>query len=99
MKTYLVTYDLNKEGASYTKANELVIKAIKAAGSCIHCLTTTYVVRSNYTTATQLSDFIRKNMDSNDHLLVTQLCNDRNGWLPQVKWDFINASPACRTCN
>ncbi len=101
MKTYLVTYDLNKEGAAYTKAKELVISAIKSAGQSIHCLTTTWIVRSNFASADQLSTHILnlKCIDSNDRLLVTQLCSDKQGWLAKEQWNFINDSPSCRACN
>lgn len=98
MKTYLVTYDLNKEGAAYKKASEEVVKAIQAAGEALHCLTTTWIVKSPSSSSAQVYDKIKRFMDDNDNLLVSQMCSDHRGWLSEKACDFISQAPLCKSC-
>ena len=96
MKTYLITYDLNKEGAQYNKAKEQIEKAIKTLGDTIHVVTTIWLVKTNQSTDT-IQKSLKNATDSNDHFLFTQLCSQLNGWLPEEKNKWIQSAPKCCT--
>jgi hypothetical protein len=43
-------------------------------------------------TADQLSDDLRKKLDSNDRIIVTKLvAGNHQGWLDKTVWDWIDA--------
>ncbi|MFA4975834.1 MAG: CRISPR-associated protein Cas2 [Thermodesulfovibrionales bacterium] len=71
MKTYLITYDLNRPGQKY---NELY-EAIKKIGTWWHCLDSNWIVKSN-SSAAQIRDLLTPHMDSNDALLVAHLSGE-----------------------
>ena len=71
MKTYLIGYDLNKQGQNY----EVLIEKIKAIGSWWHCLDSTWIVKSDYS-AVQIRDFLKQFIDANDELLVVLLSGE-----------------------
>lgn len=87
---YLITYDLNKEGQKY----EEVIQAIKDAstGAWISAWKSSYLIKSNYSTATEVSNLITPHLDDNDRLLVIEVKNNKQGWLEKSDWDYINNS-------
>ena len=74
-KRYFITYDLNKAGQDY----ENVIQAIKSASD-----------GANYQSAQEVSDKITKYLDRNDSLLVIEVINNTQGWLPKDAWKYIN---------
>ncbi len=71
MKTYLIGYDLNKQGQNY----EVLIEKIKTIGSWWHCLDSTWIVKSDYS-AVQIRDFLKQFIDANDELLVVLLSGE-----------------------
>ena len=73
-KRYFITYDLNKAGQDY----ENVIQAIKSASDGAWCTywKSSYLIRSNYQSAQEVSDKITKYLDSNDSLLVIEVINN-----------------------
>ncbi len=87
---YMVTYDLNKEGQDY----ENVIKAIKDASTGAYCSywKSSYLIKSNITSADEVFKRIKPYLDSNDRLLVIEVKNNMQGWLKQSHWDYINNS-------
>lgn len=87
-KRYFITYDLNKAGQDY----ENVIQAIKSASDGAWCTywESSYLIRSNYQSAQEVSDKITKYLDSNDSLLVIEVINNTQGWLPKDAWKYIN---------
>ncbi|HAT3956512.1 TPA: hypothetical protein I9Y43_005207 [Kluyvera ascorbata] len=84
MSVYCVSYDLNKAGQNYNALYE----ELKGSNGWWHYLDSTWLISSNET-ATQLSDRLRKHLDSNDNLLVIGVTNDYAGWLSQEAWDWI----------
>lgn len=87
---YLITYDLNKNGQDY----ENVINAIKDASTGAWCTfwKSSYLIKSNLSSADDVFKKIQPYLDSNDKLLVIEVKNNKQGWLEQKDWDYINNS-------
>ena len=86
-KRYMITYDLNNPGQNYEK----VIESIKNASDGNWCSywKSSFLIRSNYATAQQVSDLITPHLDKNDSLLVIEAVNNYQGWLKKKQWDYI----------
>jgi hypothetical protein len=92
MAVYLITWDLNKEKPNYADARRKFLgrldqyENIKDSGlDSVRFVSTTW-------TANQVSDDLRKYMDNDDRIIVTQLISGRhNGWLNKAVWAWINA--------
>ena len=87
---YMVTYDLNKQGQKYDE----VIDAIKNASTGVWCTfwKSSYLIKSNLTTANAVFEKIQPHLDPNDRLLVIEVKNNKQGWLSEENWDYINKS-------
>lgn len=87
---YLITYDLNSPGQNYDD----VIKAIKDTSTGAWCTywKSSYLIKSNYSTADSVFDVIKPYLDKNDRVLVIEVKNNKQGWLMQDAWDYINNS-------
>lgn len=81
----LITYDLHKPGQNYEGLHE----EIKKYGTWWHHLDSTWLV-STTDTPTQCMKKLRQHMDDNDNLLVIEVCDNYNGWLPQKAWDWLH---------
>lgn len=76
MKTYLICYDLNKEGQNYQK----LIEEIKAITDIYwHHLDSTWIIRSEANAKT-ICNQLKKYMDSNDELLVSEITKSSCDW-------------------
>lgn len=72
MATYLIMYDLNKEGSAYSEANKKLTDRIKALFPTYwHHLDSTWIVVTELDHK-QIRDDLWKYMDSNDELLVVK---------------------------
>jgi len=90
MATYLIGYDINKEGAAYASANERLTTAIKRTFSpWWHHLESTWIVVTS-DSAKNIRDQLRQELDGNDELLVVKLSGEAawhgfddkgSGWL------------------
>lgn len=87
-KRYLITYDLNRTGQDYDN----VIQAIKNASDGRWCTywKSSFLIRSNYQTADEVCYIIQKYLDKNDRLLVIEVTNNKEGWLTQDQWNYMN---------
>lgn len=87
---YMITYDLNKEGQKYKD----VINAIKDASSGVWCSywESSYIIKSNLTTADDVFKLIKPHLDSNDLLFIAEITNNYQGWLTEEQWNYINSS-------
>ena len=85
---YFVTYDLNNPGQNY----ENVIQAIKDASTGVWCSywKSAYLINSNFQTAQEVFDKIKPHLDNNDRCLVIEVKNNKQGWLSEKQWDYIN---------
>jgi hypothetical protein len=71
MRTYLIGYDLNKQGQDY----KTLIDEIKKLGTWWHCLDSTWIIKSD-STAEAIRDYLKQYIDSNDELLVVCLSGE-----------------------
>ena len=85
---YLITYDLNKTGKDY----EGVYQAIKDAstGAWCHYWESSWLIRSNLATADLVFAKIKPHLDTDDRCLVVEVKNNKQGWLTEKQWDYIN---------
>lgn len=86
---YFITYDLNNPGQNYDD----VIDAIKEASTawCSYWKSS-YLIKSNYSSADDIQAKIKPHLDSNNRLLVIEVVNNKQRWLNKKQWDFINNS-------
>jgi hypothetical protein len=97
MPTYIIGYDINKEGAAYSAANRKVTEAIHtlfqpAGHDWWHYLDSTYVVKTPLT-AIQIRDGLSHAFDANDELLVVRSAGVGawQGFVPKAsKWLLDN---------
>ena len=68
MKTYLIGYDLMKQGQDY----DALVEEIKKIGDWWHCLDSTWIVKTNLDSQ-QIRDRLIPKIDNNDRLLVVRL--------------------------
>lgn len=85
---YLITYDLNKTGKNY----DGVYQAIKDAsdGTWCHFWDSSWLIRSNYSSADSIFEKILPNLDDNDTCFVIEVKDNKQGWLSKEQWQFIN---------
>lgn len=87
---YMITYDLNSPGQNY----EDVIQAIKDASTGIWCTSwkSSYLIQSDLTTANAVFEKIKPYIDKNDNILVIEVTDNKQGWLPKEAWEYIDNS-------
>ena len=85
MYRYVVSYDLNAPGQKYTKLHELIDSTSNA---WCRPLSSFYLVRTNLS-VNELSDRIRSILDDNDHFLIISVSNNKQGWLDEEQWEYI----------
>lgn len=71
MKTYIVTYDLNRPGQNY----DALIVAIKSYTNWAKIQRSTWAIQTN-NSSVQIRDHLRAHMDTNDSLFVGELGRD-----------------------
>lgn len=84
IKIYIVTYDLNKPGQDYKE----LYKAIESYKS-IRAMDSTWFIKSSKT-AQQISDDLLKHIDENDYLFVGEITSNRQGWMDEKVWNWLN---------
>ncbi len=85
MTVYCVSYDLNKSGQNY----DALYEELKKSPGYWHYLDSTWLIITTET-AIELSERIRKNLDSNDTLLVIKVVRAYAGWLSKKAWEWID---------
>lgn len=84
---YLITYDLNTTGKDYAG----VYQAIKdSAVSWCHYWDSSWLIKSNLKSASDVFQKIEPHLDRNDRCLVIEVTNNKQGWLSKKQWDSIN---------
>lgn len=89
MSVYLITYDLNAPGKNYDKIFEAIKEASVGGNTWWHHLDSTWFIKSNLSVQ-QVSDKIKTHVDGNDFYIVIEVINNKQGWLPQKAWDYLN---------
>ena len=75
MSTYIVCYDLHKQGQNYDCLKE----KLESYGTYFHIQGSVWIIRSQ-STAAQVRDNIRTCLDSNDKLFVGELTGTAAWW-------------------
>jgi hypothetical protein len=84
MAIHAISYDLSKPGRNY----DALFSSIKALGGWCHVLESTWIVRTDLSAA-QVRDSLSPAIDSNDHLLVTEMTGNWAAWnigTEQASW-------------
>ena len=84
-KAYAINYDLKKPGRDYSTLYE----AIKKYGKWWHYLDSTWLVISNET-PDQIWKRLEDSVDKNDYLLIIEVRDNVQGWLPEDAWSWIH---------
>ncbi|MBA8903094.1 hypothetical protein [Phyllobacterium sp. P30BS-XVII] len=86
---YAINYDLKRPGQNY----DPLYQAIKSCGVWWHYLGSTWLVDTNLS-AHGVWERLAPVIDKNDRVLVIGITKEKQGWLPQEAWDWINARTA-----
>lgn len=81
----LISYDLRDPGQDYSG----LYKELKKAGTWWHHLDSTWIISTN-TGPDEWQERLRKHMDDDDSLLVIEVTNNYQGWLPERAWEWLN---------
>lgn len=80
----LITYDLNRPGQNYNDLYE----EIKSAGTWWHHLDSTWIIETHLS-PNDWNSRLRKHMDDNDNILIIEICQNYQGWLPEDAWRWL----------
>lgn len=86
---YLIGYDLNKADKNYDGVYTAIKESSVNGATWWHYLDSTWIIKSNLT-VNQVSDKIKPETDENDRFLVIEVKNNKQGWLTQDAWDYLN---------
>lgn len=80
----LVTYNLKSPAGSYTE----LFETLKGQNSWWHYLPSTWLVDTDLSPE-DLYRELKPFLQDGDHILVTKLDPERQGWLPKKAWEWI----------
>lgn len=83
-KAYAISYDLRAPGRNY----DGLFEAIKKSSRWWHYLESTWLIITNET-PDQVWDRLEGKIDKNDYLLIIEVRDNTQGWLPKEAWDWI----------
>lgn len=87
MKAFSIIYDLKVPGRDYSGLYE----AIKNSGKWWHYLDSTWIIATNEN-ASQIWTRLANHIDKNDYLLVIEVVDNVQGWLPKDAWQWIRTN-------
>lgn len=87
MKAYSITYDLRQPGRNYSALYE----SIKSSALWWHYLESTWLIATNETPQ-QIWNRIGTHIDKNDFMLIIEIRNNCQGWLPPDAWNWIHTN-------
>ncbi len=85
MRVYAVSYDLNRPGQNY----QGLIGELEQSPSWWHYLKSTWLIATNET-PDQLWGRLEPHVDTTDCVLIMEVINRAQGWLPAKAWEWIN---------
>lgn len=92
MAVYVVTWNLNKEGAAYATARTTFLKHLAKYDNTQDSGLETVRWISTNESAQQVSDYLRQKLDNNDRLFVSKVVSGAHaGWLEKSVWTWIDA--------
>jgi hypothetical protein len=80
----MITYDLVAPGQNYKG----LIEAIKANYTWWHFIESSWLIHTS-DSASSIYAKIKQSFDGNDRVLIIQVTNDYQGWLPEDAWKWI----------
>lgn len=80
----IITYDLRGAAGSY----EDFFETLKGQGPWAHYLRSTWLIATSKSPS-EMFDELRPYVRAGDHLLITPLGKQRQGWLPKKAWEWI----------
>jgi hypothetical protein len=89
MAVYLISYDLNKKDKNYDGVFQAIKDSSVAGTTWWHYLDSTWIIKSNISVQ-QVYDKIKPETDDNDNFIIIEVINNKQGWLPQKAWDYLN---------
>ncbi len=87
MAAYTINYDLKVPGRNYNALYE----EIKRTPLWWHFLESTWIINTSET-AQQIWDRLGRCIDQNDFMLIIEIRDNSQGWLPKEAWDWIHAN-------
>lgn len=87
MAAYSINYDLKAPNRDYAG----LYKAIKQSGKWWHYLDSTWIVITQED-AGQIWNRLAQHIDKNDYMLIIEVRDNVQGWLPKDAWDWIHAN-------
>ena len=87
MWAFPINYDLKVPGRNYTALYE----AIKSSGKWWHYLDSTWIIVT-HEDAQQVWNRLATRIDKNDYLLVIEVLDNVQGWLPNDAWEWIHTN-------
>lgn len=84
-KGFCISYDLKKPGKDYAG----LYVAIKRSSHWWHYLDSTWLVCTSET-PDQIWARLEKHVDKTDRVLIIEIRDNCQGWLPQDAWDWIH---------
>jgi|APMI01.1.fsa_nt_gi hypothetical protein len=86
-KVFCVSYDLKQPGRDYSP----LIDALKESSQWWHYLDSTWLIKTTET-SDQVWARLSSKVDKNDFMLIIEVRNNSNGWLPKEAWDWIRTN-------
>lgn len=83
----MLTYDLNAPGQKYEELRNVITKEI-SNGYCSYWKSS-FLFRSSLTPLEMINK-LEIYLDKGDKLFVTEIVNNKQGWLDKKQWNFIN---------
>ena len=80
----IVTYDLRGPAGTY----EEFFDTLKSEDSWAHYLRSTWLVSTKKSPSEMYTE-LRPFLKSGDHLMISRLSKDRQGWLPKKAWAWV----------
>ena len=85
MRAFSINYDLKVPGRDYTGLYE----EIKHSGRWWHYLDSTWIVITDESVQ-QIWDRLERHIDKNDFMLIIEVLDNVQGWLPKDAWNWIH---------
>ena len=87
MRAFSINYDLVAPGRDYTG----LFEAIKKCGKWWHYLDSMWIVITDEKPQ-QIWNRLAQHVDKNDYMLIIEVLDNTQGWLPEDAWTWIHAN-------
>lgn len=85
MKTYLITYQLNREWQNYTELHSAIEKYIHI----VHSMRSVRFIKTD-SSAVDIYSYLSRYIDPNDRLFISEVTLNRSWWVGQETIDFLS---------